>query len=293
MILLLHACVRYNEVMSNPTSHPTISQYGIGTTGFWSGRNQGLCDCIQTAIREYGVTVLDTAEMYGSGRCEEALGKAISVFPREQLFLVDKILPSNVTEKRFRECLKNSLIRLGTDAVDLYLLHWREDADLEVLVREMEQARADGLIRHWGVSNFDVEDLEDLMRVEHGNHCFCNQIFYNIYERGAEYELLPYMKAHDILPMSYSSLGSDYHPHPDIHKNEAVMKLCRDTGIAPEAYMLRMNAEMGFVTLFSTSSLSHLHANLKAIPDSAYAQFRELIDREFPAPDHRYPLVKI
>lgn len=279
--------------MINAFKNQGWSVYGIGTTGFWSGKNQGLCDCIQTAVKEYGISVLDTAEMYGNGRCEEALGKAIRIFPREQLFLVDKILPSNVKKERFRTCLKNSLMRLGTDYIDLYLLHWREKADLELLVQEMESAKADGLIHHWGVSNFDVTDLEDLLKIKDGKNCFCNQIFYNIYERGVEYELLPYMNAHGILPMSYSSLGSNYHPHPDIYMNKVVMKLCRDSGISPEAYMLRMNAEQGFVTLFSTSSISHLHANLLDIPDELYQQFKQLIDREFPAPDHKYPLVKI
>jgi diketogulonate reductase-like aldo/keto reductase len=93
--------------------------------------------------------------------------------------------------------------------------------------------------------------------------------------------------------MSYSSLGSNYHPHPDIHRNTAVMEACRAYGIAPEAVMLRMNTEQGFAALFSTSSLSHLHSNLQEVPDEAYREIFARMDQEFPAPDHGYPLVKI
>ncbi len=272
---------------------PEIPAFGLGTTGYWSGENPGLTACIREAIDRYELTVLDTAEMYGEGRCETALGKAIRGIRRDRLFLVDKILPGNANERSFQQSLRASLQRLGTDYIDLYLLHWRENADLSYLVHAMESAVREGLIRHWGVSNFDPADMKDLLAVPHGDRCFCNQVFYSIYERGCEYELLPFLKAHHILPMSYSSLGSNYHPHPDIHKNRAVMKLCKAEGITPEAMMLRWNAEHGFCALFSTSSIIHLRENLREIPEDVMLRFHETIDREFPPPTHAYSMVKI
>ncbi len=272
---------------------PGIPSFGLGTTGYWSGENPGLTACIRETTDRYELTVLDTAEMYGEGRCEAALGKAIRGICRDRFFLVDKILPGNANGKSFRQSLYASLQRLRTDCIDLYLLHWRENADLSYLVHAMESAVQEGLIRHWGVSNFDSADMKDLLAVPHGDRCFCNQVYYSIYERGCEYELLPLLKAYHILPMSYSSLGSGYHPHPDIHKNRAIMELCRAEGITPEAMMLQWNAEHGFCALFSTSSVIHLRENLREIPGDVMQRFHETVDREFPPPTHAYPMVKI
>lgn len=279
--------------MKKMRNTPEASDYGLGTTGFWSGPNPGLADCIREAVECFGLSTVDTAEMYGEGRCEEALGRVVSGIGRDRIFLVDKILPDHADEKGFRQSLHASLKRLGTDYIDLYLLHWRENADLSFLVPAMEAAVRDGLILRWGVSNFDTEDLKDLLAVENGDRCWCNQVFYNVYERGCEISLLPFMKEHHILSMSYSSLGSGYHPHPDIHQNQPVMKLCRAAGIPPEAMMLKWNVRHGFCALFSTSSAGHLRENLRTVPDDVYTQFERIIEDEFPAAAHPYPLVKI
>ena len=269
-----------------------ISAVGLGTTGFWSGRNDRLRACIREAYETFGMTLFDTAEMYGNGRSESALGEALAGFPRGRLFITDKIHPDNAEPGSFDRHLDGSLERLGTDYIDLYLLHWREHTDLNFVVQAMHEAQRQGKIRYWGVSNFTIDDLKDLFAAG-GTDCFCNQIFYTLYERGAEYDLVPFMKEHDILPMSYSSLGSDYSPHPDIHKNRAIMDACRRYGIAPEAYMLNMNVEAGFAALFTTSSLSHLHDNLAEVDEEICAALKPVFDREFPAPDHAVPLVKI
>ena len=272
--------------------HEKISAIGLGTTGFWNGTNAGLEECIQTAHARYGINLFDTAEMYGDGKCETALARALRGIRREEIFIVDKILPDNAVPEEFDRCLDASLRRLETDYIDLYLLHWRENADLAFVTEKMHEAQRQGKIRRWGVSNFDIRDLTDLFAAN-GTDCFCNQIFYCLYERGAELDLLPFMKEHGILPMSYSSLGSGYCPHPDLQKNRAIMRACRSHGIEPEAFMLKMNTELGFATLFSTSSLSHLEADLQEIPAAVYEELLPVFDREYPAPDHPVPLVKI
>jgi diketogulonate reductase-like aldo/keto reductase len=238
------------------------------------------------------MNLFDTAEMYGSGRCETALGKTLEGIPRDRLFLVDKIHPDHTAPASFARSLDHSLIRLDTDYIDLYLLHWRENVDLPFLVDAMHEAQRQGKIRHWGVSNFTIEDMKDLFAAG-GTDCFCDQIFYTLYERGAEYDLVPFLKEHDILPMSYSSLGSDCYPHPDIHQHPEIMALCRAEKVPPEAMMLRWNAEQGFCTLFSTSSLPHLRDNLQEVPEEAFRRFQLLVERDFPAPAEGYPLVKI
>ncbi len=267
-----------------------ISYSGLGTTGFWDGRNDRLETCILKAVSDYGVTLVDTAEMYG--KSEQALRPVLRKAGRDNIFLVDKILPEHAGRKDFMTVLERGLEHLGTDHIDLYLLHWRENADLAEVVSLMEQARQEGKIREWGVSNFDTSDLEDLLACG-GTGCFCNQIFHSVYERGCETRLLPYMKEHRILPMAYSVLGSNYHPHPDIRKNRAVMEICGRYDVPPENIMIRFLQDMDVITLFSTSSLTHLHDNLKDIPAEAYQAAAAVLDRELPAPDHIYPLVKI
>lgn len=269
-----------------------ISALGLGTIGFWSGANAGLEACIRRAMDCYGINVFDTAEMYGDGLCETALGRLIKDMDRSSLFLVDKILPENAIPGCFERSLDRSLERLGVDEIDLYLLHWREDAELSFVVDKMHEAMKQGKIRHWGVSNFDVNDLNDLFEAG-GRDCFCNQIFCCLYERGAELDLIPFMKEHDILPMAYSSLGSGYAAHPDIRKNERIMKALKPHDVTPEAVMLRMNTELDMVSLFGTSSVNHLDENLRKIDDEVYAKLKEIFDREYPQPPHPVPLAKI
>jgi diketogulonate reductase-like aldo/keto reductase len=269
-----------------------LSSLGMGTTGFWSGKNPGLSECIRTAHDRYGIALFDTAEMYGSGRCESALADTLEGFDREDLFLVSKILPDHMNERDFDRCLDDTLTRMRIEYLDLYLLHWPGDSDFSFLVSAMHEAQKAGKIRYWGVSNFDLQNMKDLFAAG-GQDCFCDQIFYSLYERGAEYDLLPFLKKNDVLPMSYSSLGSDYYPHPDVRKIPAIMQACQEYGICPENYMLKMNQDKGFAALFMTSSPDHLHADLKELSEEAFAALTPVFEQAFPAPDHAEPLKKI
>ena len=126
---------------------------------------------------EHGMTLIDTAEMYGEGKAEQLVGEAIRGYDRSKLYLVSKVYPWNAGREHIFTSCEQSLKRLGTNYLDLYLLHWREETDLTFLVKAMEDAVEEGLIRRWGVSNFDTADLEDLLAVKNGNRCFSNQIF--------------------------------------------------------------------------------------------------------------------
>ena len=144
---------------------------------------------LRHGIRE-GIRMLDTAEMYADGKAENITGNAIRDFCREDLYVVSKVYPQNANRHRIYSSLERSLKLLGTNYLDLYLLHWREDADLAEVVYCMENLKRQGKIRRWGVSNFDVQDMEDLMKVPDGKNCCVNQVLYNLGCRGIEYDLI-------------------------------------------------------------------------------------------------------
>jgi len=154
-----------------------------------------------------GMTLIDTAEMYGGGRSEKLIGRVIAG-QRDRVFLVSKVWPNHVAGDGIARACEASLGRLGTDYLDLYLLHWpSREADLSSIVAAFESLRAAGKIRAWGVSNFKVTDMEDLFRVSHGDRCAANQVLYNLASRDIERDLLPWCEQHGMPIMAYSPLG--------------------------------------------------------------------------------------
>lgn len=269
-----------------------LSPVGLGTTCFWYGNNRKAEDTIIRGVREYGITAIDTAEMYGNGRCEEAVGRIIRKCGRENLCIVDKILPSDCTEKSFESSLNRSLERLGTDYIDYYLLHWRENVNLSFMVQAMEQAVKEGKILHWGVSNFDIDDMKDLLAIENGEHCMVNQVLYNPLVRGPEYDLFPYLHAHHILPMSYSSLGISYNNRKRFTENPVIRKIAEKEHVSPEGIMLAFNIRnQDLCAFFSTASYEHLKADM-SWQSFNIDPYMDLINELFPAPDHKVPLEK-
>jgi len=159
---------------------------------------------IQAALN-HGLTLIDTAEMYADGGSEELIGAAIKG-RREQCYLVTKVLPQNASSKGTRAACERSLRRLGTDVIDLYLLHWRGRHPLAETIQAFRQLVADGFIRRWGVSNFDLADMRELAALEHGDECAANQVYYSLSERGIEYDLKPWLDRQGIVTMAYCPL---------------------------------------------------------------------------------------
>jgi len=154
-----------------------------------------------------GMRLIDTAELYGDGRAENLISRVIAN-RRDQVFLVSKVLPNHTSGDGIVRACEGSLARLGTDYLDLYLLHWRNaDTDLSRVVGSFEGLRAAGKIRAWGVSNFKASDMEDLLRVPDGHRCATNQVRYNLDSRGIEYDLLPWCEHHGMPVMAYTPLG--------------------------------------------------------------------------------------
>src|SRR5574341_153140 len=163
-------------------------------------------EALRTGI-SLGMTLFDTAEMYGDGSAEKMIGRVIAG-QRDKVFVVSKVLPSNATAGGIRRACMASLARLGTDHLDLYLLHWRGGvSDLGVVVQTFESLRAEGHLRRWGVSNFEVADMEDLYRVRGGDACATNQVRYNLRDRSIERDLLPWCDKHRLPIMAYSPLA--------------------------------------------------------------------------------------
>jgi diketogulonate reductase-like aldo/keto reductase len=181
---------------------------GQGSAGLGQGRRPETAEeeALRTGL-SLGMTLIDTAEMYGDGRSEELVGRVIAG-QRDSVFLVSKVSPNHVAGDSIARACEASLRRLSTDHLDLYLLHWpTRQANLSSIVAAFENIRAAGKIRAWGVSNFKISDMEDLFRVPHGDRCATNQVLYNLGNRGIEQRLLPWCKQHGMPIMAYSPLG--------------------------------------------------------------------------------------
>ncbi len=158
-------------------------------------------DALRLGI-DFGLTLIDTAEMYGEGAAEEVVADAIAG-QRDRVFLVTKVYPQNATRPGLPQACARSLKRLRTDVIDLYLLHWRGRTPLDETVEAFEKLREEGRIRLWGVSNFDLADLQELDRPDRA----ANQILYNLEARGIEFDLLPWCRERDLPVMAYSPIG--------------------------------------------------------------------------------------
>ena len=156
---------------------------------------------------ELGMTLIDTAEMYGDGRAETVVADAVAG-QRDKIFIVTKAYPHNATRTRLPQACERSLKRLRTEVVDLYLVHWREKrTQLGETVEAFEKLRSQGKIRYWGVSNFDLSDMKELLAVKNGGNCATNQVLYNLEQRGIEFDLVPWQLEHKIPIMAYSPVG--------------------------------------------------------------------------------------
>jgi diketogulonate reductase-like aldo/keto reductase len=201
---------------------------GLGTWDLERDPQAAAIAAVHRAI-DLGMTHIDTAEMYGGGRVEELLGRAL-VGKRDQVFLASKVLPSNARRDDVLRACERSLMRMRTDWLDLYLLHWRGDAPLAETFRAFEELREAGKIRAWGVSNFDAADLTDALDLVGPGQIACNQVLYNLEERTVEYDVIPWCAEHDVAVVAYSPLGQGDFPAPGTKERTTLDDLGRDLG---------------------------------------------------------------
>lgn len=273
-----------------------ICKIGLGswTIGDDPKKESQEIEAFNFGYQKHHITLIDTAEMYGLGKAEKVVGKFLKGKNRKDFFVVNKILPSNAKQNLYEERCRNSLKIMGLDYFDLYLLHWKGGVDFQSMVDSMERLVSLGLIKHWGVSNFDVEDMEKLFKCENGDHCYANQCLYNISQRGVEYDLIPWCKEHNVLFMAYSPFGSNKENREIIVSNPFIQKIVKERNISYESLMLAFVARLkNVVTIFKTSSINHLDQNMKDAFMELDDDILNDIEKAFPAPKNKKYLEKI
>ncbi len=257
-----------------------IPVLGMGTwmIGERAGRRAAEIASLQHGI-DLGMTLIDTAEMYGDGASETLVGEAIRG-RREQVFLVSKVYPFNAGGKTMIKACEGSLKRLGVDCLDLYLLHWRGDIPLAETVETFERLQAAGKIRHWGVSNLDVADMEELGELSGGAHCQTDQVLYNLSRRGIEWNLRPWCAARNMPVMAYSPLEQ-----ARLLKNARLDALAERLGATAAqvalAWLLRQD---GVIVIPKASDPLRVAENFKAASLALDAEALAALDAIFPAP---------
>lgn len=263
-----------------------VPALGLGT--WYLGDSQAAREKEIEALRsgiDAGMTLIDTAEMYGSGRSEKLVGEAIAPYDREKLFVVSKVLPGNAGRRNMVSSLNASLKRLGTDYLDLYLYHWRGSIPLSETVDCLEGLRREGRIKAWGVSNFDIDDMEELFHIPGGRNCQVNQVLYHTGSRGIEYSLLPWMRENGVALMSYCPLAQAGSLRKGLFSNPVLQEIAREHNCDVTQVLLSWNIRDGR-TIAIPRSGSRAHTLLNAGADRITLTAEELdrIDRAYPAP---------
>ena len=263
-----------------------VSALGIGT---WmmgerpSARAQET-ESVRVGV-ELGLTLVDTAEMYGDGDCETFLGDALAGL-RGKVFLVSKVYPQNASRLGVMAACERSLKRLKTDSLDLYLLHWRGGVPLEETVAGFEKLKQMGKIRHWGVSNFDTDDMEELWDTPGGEACAVNQVLYNLSRRGPEWDLLPWMQAHKVPLMAYSPVERGR-----IKVEGALTTIAAKHGAKPFQVALAWALRApGNIVIPKTSHAEHMRDNAGTRAITLDAEDLAALDKAFPPPTRKRSL---
>lgn len=265
---------------------PTLGQ---GTWMMGEDRNRAADEV--AAIRlglDLGVTLIDTAEMYGSGGAEKVVGEAIAG-RRDEVFLVSKVLPSNASRNGVIRACEASLKRMHTDRIDLYLLHWRGGVPLSETIAVFEELRQSGKIRHWGVSNFDADDMEELNRLSRGGACQSNQVLYNLTRRGIEFDLVPWSREHGMPVMAYSPVEQGA-----LAGNKGLAGIAaRHDATAAQIALAWVMAQPGVIAIPKATRLEHVRQNAAARDIRLTTEDLAELDSLFPPPVRKRPLEMI
>jgi diketogulonate reductase-like aldo/keto reductase len=241
---------------------------------------------------ELGMTLIDTAEMYGEGGAEEVVADAIDD-QRDRVFVVTKVYPHHASRSELPKACERSLKRLRIDAIDLYLLHWRQrSTQLAETVEAFEKLRGAGKIRHWGVSNFDVDDMEELQSIENGRSCAANQVLYSLANRQIEFDLLP--RVHQPSTLNYQPMVMAYSPvghGRGLLENAALKKIAKrhdaTTSQVALAWVLR---QPKVIAIPKASKQKHVRDNAGSIEIKLTSEDLADLDQEFPPPKSRKSL---
>ena len=261
---------------------------GQGTWMIEQDREERAIEALRTGI-ELGMTLIDTAEMYGSGEAEQVVGKAIRGL-RDRVFLVSKVLPSNASYDGTRRACEKSLRRLGVDSLDLYLLHWPGSHPIAETMRGLESLVNDGMTRLIGVSNFDVDELQPALRALKNQPLACNQVLYHLGDRGIERRLIPFCRRQEIAVMGYSPFGHSGLPKPSSAGGRVLTRIAAESGKTVRQVVLSFLTRDGCWAIPKSGNPEHVRENAGALDFQLSTSAIEAINRAFPAPDHDVPL---
>jgi diketogulonate reductase-like aldo/keto reductase len=234
---------------------------------------------------DLGLTLIDTAEMYGDGASEELVAEAIAG-RRDEVFLVTKVLPSNASRNGTIEACARSLKRLNTDYVDLYLLHWRGRLPLQGTIEAFDELVGAGKIRGWGVSNFDVVDLAEVLTIAGGDAVQTDQVLYNLAHRGIEFDLLPWCRERGLPVMAYSPIDRG-----SLVANDVVVEIAEKHEATPAQVALAWVLRQDDVCAIPKAAIpEHVRENRRALELELDPEDVKLIDEVFPAPTSPEPL---
>lgn len=262
------------------------SRLGLGTwnLGERHARREEEARALRAGI-ELGMRLIDTAEMYAEGGAEEVVGAAIRGL-RDEVFVVSKFYPHHAARRELVAACDRSLARLRVERLDCYLYHWRGAVPLAETVAVLNELVGAGKIASWGVSNFDVDDLEELVSIPGGDRVATNQVLYHLAERGIEYALLPWCARHGIPVMAYSPLAQGA-----LARDPALGQIAAGIGVAPAelalAWVLR---EPNVVAIPKAATIEHLRANRRALDLALHPELRARLDRAFPPPRRKTAL---
>jgi diketogulonate reductase-like aldo/keto reductase len=234
---------------------------------------------------DLGLRVIDTAELYGGGESERLVGEAI-VGRRDDTFLVSKVLPQHATIRGTITACEASLRRLGTDHLDLYLLHWRGAVPLEETIDAFTALTRAGMIRYWGVSNFDLPDMQELMSLRHGREVTTDQVLYNLVWRGIEWDLLPWCQKRRLPLMAYSPIEQGR-----VLRHPTLQWIAARHGVTPAQVALAWVLRHEYVIAIPKAGTpEHVRANREALELQLTTEDLERLDDAFPPPVAPVPL---
>lgn len=269
-----------------------VPQLGQGTwyLGEKPQQRQRELSAIRAGI-DAGMTLIDTAEMYGDGQSESLVGEAISGYDRDKLFLVSKVYPWNAGKRSIFSACENSLRRMKTDYLDLYLLHWRGSVPLRETVECMETLVQQGKIRRWGVSNLDREDMAELASVKNGSHCMVDQVLYHLGSRGIEYDLLPWMRKNNVMGMAYCPIAQGGDLNRRLLRNETLLALAQEKQATVYQILLAfVLQERQMIAIPRSIRKEHTLENRAAAEIILTEEDMQRLNQAFPAPNRPTPL---
>ena len=264
---------------------PTNREVSVFGQGTWYNESDDRASAIAALRRglDLGMTHIDTAEMYGSGAAEEMVAEAI-VGRRDEVFLVSKVLPQNASRNGTIAACEGSLARLDTDRLDCYLLHWRGQHPLEDTIAAFEQLRREGKILSWGVSNFDVPDLEEARMIAGEGRFVCNQVLYHLSARAIEHAVIPWCEEHGVAVVAYSPFGHGHFPGPSTKGGRVLREIAAAHDATPRQVALRFLVRRP--SLFAIPKASNpAHA-----AENAGAGELQLTEAELARIDEAFPL---